>query len=190
MREVLRRREPWTWGGEGAKEASKVTGRAWAGPLWVLGEARPWVSLAFLWPLTLKAPSISDFGARSLMNFRRLSPSSPLPFPLTFPNSGKESSTRTTGLVLKPWPSQGQDTDISAVSVCLSTAHISSPQLLQLGPRTGLPPRSGQAGSSRVFGEQCGPAVCFPSGLSVLSLPSLVGFLSFLLSFLTSSGDL
>lgn len=80
MGEVLRRHEPWAWGGGGAKEASRVASRAWVGPLCVLGEERPWVSLAFLWPLTLKAPSISDFGARSLMNFRGLSQ---LPSPLS-----------------------------------------------------------------------------------------------------------
>ena len=68
------------------------------------------------------------------MNFRGLLPSSYLPFPLTSPNPGKESSPRTTGLVLDPWAWPQQDTDIGTMSVCLSTAHTSSSQLLQLVP--------------------------------------------------------
>lgn len=153
----------------------------------MLGEA----SLGYHWlssGRSSKAPSISDFGARSLMNFRRLSPSSHVsPFHSHSPTLGR-SLSKDHRAGPGAWPSQGQDTDISAVSMCLSTAHISSPQLLQLGPRTGLPPRSGRAGSSESLGNS--EALLSASVAGVLSLPSLVGFLSFLLSFLTPSGDL
>ena len=71
------------------------------------------------------------------MNFRGLSPGSPLPFPLRAPNSGRESSARTTGLVLEPWARPGQDTDISAVSL----VHEHGPHLFTPAAPVGSPHR-------------------------------------------------
>lgn len=118
------------------------------------------------------------------MNFRRLSQPR-LPFPLTFPTLGRSPQQGPQGWFRSPGQARGRTQTSAQCDICLSTAHISSPQLLQLGPRTGLPPRSGPGRSSRVLGNSVAPCL-LPSGLERTE-PSKSSWLLFL-SFLTLLG--